>query len=607
MYLCAFHASGESLDRTRIGLHLARLRELGDTDPTVVTAGPFAAALPGRPTRFAPAIVRLKHLVACGVARLDNRLEVARLGGAPDAGTDLELIVRALDECGEKCISSLLGDFAFVLWDPRAHKLIAARDAFGVKPLYHRRRDDVLLFSDRMDALASDGAYDVDYIGHFLTGLVDPGVRTIWSDVRSVPPGGFLLQRGTVLGARRYWSPEDFTAEPGEAEPFRTEQFLEALREGVSTRMGPAGATWAQLSGGVDSSSVVALAQSSAAPGLGLAGTFTLADTLGGGDERRYADSVIRRYGVRNERLLDYWGWQDDDEPPPATDGPSPLYPFYARDRRTAEVLRHAGARVLLSGFGSDHYLTGNPGYITDLAASGKVATALRELTQWSIMNRESFWTLAARHLITPMLAPRRTNDHAVGPLPAWLDEGFARDLSLAARTADASARGGQPGRMFARKLCRDIASIPAWIDRWPYGDDIEVRYPFLHRPLVELSLRLPAALRIRPPVTKWVLRESMRGLLPEEVRTRSTKGMIDARILWSLEHERERIDGMLKDPILAQIGCITPDALRKEVDAARRGVPANLVMLMSALALETWLSVRSNRWTGTRANKTAA
>lgn len=553
MYLCAFHiGGGEPLQRGQLFTCFARLRDGRDADVSTTSVGPFVAAVPTRSRRRQPRIVRWKHLIAVGEARLDNRAEVAGIAGVRDAGpergltdfevSDLEWVVRAIDACGERCIPSILGDFAFVLWDPRAHKLLAARDAFGVKPLYRRKLDDVLLFSDRMDAIATDGSYDLDYIGDFVTGLVDPGVRTIWAGVRTVPAGGFLLQRGTVAAARRYWSAEDFTPEPGEAEPLQ-ERFVSLLREGVRSRLGPAGATWSQLSGGIDSSAVVALAQDVAAAGQGLAGTITLVDSLGGGDERRYSDSVARKYDLRNEQVHDYWAWQEDDEPPPMTDGPRPLYPFYARDRRTVEVLRNAGARVLLSGFGSDHYLTGNPGYITDLAARGNIPTALRELTQWSVMNRQSFWTLASRHLVEPMLGLVRGNGRAA-QLPGWLDERFAAHHSLGSRTIGAIERV-KPGRTFAQRVCRDVRSIPAWIDRWPFTDEVEIRYPFLYRPLVELSLRLPAALRTRPGMTKWILRESMHGLLPEHVRRRSSKGMIDARILWSLQRERRRVDAI--------------------------------------------------------------
>ncbi len=605
MYLCAFRPTGQPLDRGDLFVHLTRLRNERDVEFSFVSAGCFAAALPVRSVRPNPLVARTRDLVAVGEARLDNRAELARLSGLPDIGTDLELVLRTVDACGEKAISAILGDFAFLLWDARAQKLLAVRDAFGVKVLYYRRTPELLLFSDRMDAVATDERYDLDYIGDFLTGLIDPDQRTIWADVRAVPAGGFLIQRGTVLQSRRYWSADAFTAQTNQDETSCTAQFVSLLEDAVRCRLEPGGTTWSHLSGGLDSSSIVALAQTMAGPGQRLGGTLTLVDTLGTGDERRFSDSVIRRYDVRNEQVRDYWAWQEDDTPPPVTDGPRPLYPFFARDRRVLQVLTKAGARVLLSGFGSDHYLTGNVHYITDLAARGEVAAALRHLARWSVTTRQSFWTLTQRHLVSPLL--RSSMNGSAVQLPAWFDKRFARSRCLVDRTLDAIDITGRPGTMFIQKSCRDIASIPAWIDRWPFGDDVEVRYPFLYRPLVEASLRLPPTLKIRPQGTKWILRQAMRGLLPEEVRARSTKASIDARMLWSLQRELPRVRRLLRDPMLGQLGCVRPDELRREVDAARRGVPTNLVMLMSALSLETWLSVRSGTWTASMTRQTAA
>jgi hypothetical protein len=109
--------------------------------------------------------------------------------------------------------------------------------------------------------------------------------------------------------------------------------------------------------------------------------------------------------------------------------------------------------------------------------------------------------------------------------------------------------------------------------------------------------LRLPPTQRVRPHARKWILREATRDVLPETVRTRATKGGIDARVLWSLQHEHARVDSLLSDPILAQLGCIDPQPLRVAVEQARHGRPVNNVLLMSALSLETWMAVRNGRW----------
>jgi asparagine synthase (glutamine-hydrolysing) len=229
------------------------------------------------------------------------------------------------------------------------------------------------------------------------------------------------------------------------------------------------------------------------------------------------------------------------------------------------DVVRNSGGRVLLSGFGSDHYLYGNLHYVTDLARRGRVGAAVRELAAWSVASRSSFWTLAREHLgpLVPGVGRKRIDP--LDDVPPWVEPAFAARhgvRGLLDNGIDAPA-----GRLFDGRTARDLQTVPSGIERWPFGEDVEVRYPVLHRPLVEAALRLPVRMRFRPQGRKWVLREAMRGILPEEVRTRVGKGTIDGR-----------------------------------------GLPTNLAFLMSALSLETWLTVRSGRWAAAaRTAQTAA
>src|SRR5690606_40156172 len=96
--------------------------------------------------------------------------------------------------------------------------------------------------------------------------------------------------------------------------------------------------------------------------------------SMGDGDERRYSDAVVARWALRNEQLSDFWPWQYDGSEAPLTDQPSPLYPFYARDRRVHQLVRNEGARVVLSGFGADHYLAPTLDYTTYLSSQGTAA-----------------------------------------------------------------------------------------------------------------------------------------------------------------------------------------------------------------------------------------
>ncbi len=226
--------------------------------------------------------------------------------------------------------------------------------------------------------------------------------------------------------------------------------------------------------------------------------------------------------------------------------------------------------------------------------------TAVRELTRFSVAARQSFWTGLGRYGIHPFLPTwlklRWARPHE--QLPRWLDPGFVRRLGVADRlpvVRNLSVPRG--GSFFAHEVATGLALLPGFLERGPFQDGLEMRYPFLHRPLVEHSLRLPPSLRIRPGYGKHVLREAMRGILPEEVRTRRGKGGIDARLLWAINREWARLDELLRDPEIARRGWVRADALRAATERARRGEAHNIVFLLCALSLETWLAVRSGRW----------
>jgi asparagine synthase (glutamine-hydrolysing) len=599
VYVCALRPLGEPLDRTDVFGYIARLdRSAEDTLQSIVD-GPFAAVAVQRPDELRPQIARWRHLIGAGDVRLDNPGEIARLAGVKlgDVESDLQLVLAALDQVGEACVRPLLGDFAFVAWDARAQKLIAVRDAFGVKPLFRTSTTDLELFSSEIRPLRRQDEYDLEFIAAYLSGQGVVADRTVWREVGTVPPASLLRQRGTVQTVERFWRPEEFPpAETGDEEA-NCAEFRALLERGIEARLHGAGEVWAQLSGGLDSSSVVALAHRASVRGGRLAGTVTMVDSMGEGDERVYSDAVVQRFGIRNEQVHDYWPWQDDGEAPPLTDQPTPMYPFFARERRVLRLAQNAGARVMLSGLGADHYLWGSLDYITDLVSARRFSDAISEITTWSVATRQSFWTLGRQYLVDPFFS---RGPAAAPPLPEWAAR---RGLSVPAPHMGAPRAGAR----FAHSVASAVAALPRWMERFPAGETLEMRYPFLYRPLVELSLQLPARQRVRPRERKWILRQATRDVLPEIVRTRSSKGGIDARVLWSLQRERQRIDVLMKDPVLGQLGCIDVPRLRAAVDDARRGVPVHNVHLFSTLSLETWLAVQSGSWTAQRTPSASA
>lgn len=605
-FFCALRTDGGEIGRKDVFGQIARLPR--SIEWQSVLNGSFCAVTPSFPT-MRPLTARGRGYVAVGDVRLDNRAELLRESALDADAGDLAVVAALLDQQGAAVIPRILGDFSFVFWDARGQKLLAARDAFGVKPLYYRRDGNHLLIASRLAPLVGDEQLDREYLADMLVGLPTATPRTVWSGTLAVEPGALLIQRGSVTAQSRYWDASVFRPAARITEADAARQFRELFISAVDQRITAGEPVWSQLSGGLDSSAVVAVAERGRRPDSTsrIAGTITVVDSLGDGDEQRFSNAVLAAYPLPNEVIRDYWPWRDDEGwGPPVTDEPSPLFPFHLREQRTVARVRQSGGRVLLSGLGSDHYLHGTLSYMADLVASGSLRTAMSEALGWAIATRRSFWSTANCNAVQPLL--RLTGiGRQRARAPRWIKRDFAIQHGVHNRIAEAQSPTAPIGSMYVTHTATELRRVANWIQRGPFEDELEMRYPFLHRPLVEFALSLPISMKVRPGTHKWILREALRGILPEAVRTRTTKGGIDARIYWTLQHEARLINQLLKDPLLGQLGCVDVDELKRMVEVARLGEYRNTVHIFSVLALETWLRARFGMWPTRVSTQTAA
>ena len=558
---------------------------------------------------FGPVVARWETYLAAGNVRLDNRPDVARWAGCRSAGraeaSDLDLVVRAVALRGEAVIADILGDFAFAIWDTATRRVVAARDAFGVKRICYRDDPHLLAFSSRAELLAEGDAYDIQPLVEMIAMCNPSPDRTVYASVRAVPPASVLRGRAGSLAVQEYWSPERF--EPRPVPPGGEQDCYDAFRalfaESVRQRLTGEGDVWSQLSGGLDSSSVVSMAQWLEQRGEvahGVAGTISWVYRWStDGDEREYSDAVARHWGVRNEVMLNDWFWEDDGEPPPLTDEPDPEYVTWARERRTIRLIRANGGRVLLTGLGSDQYLLGNMLFFADWISEGRIGEALREMLRRATLGRVSFWELAYKNALLPIL-PAVARDRLMpgARAPSWITPGLAERFGVA-RTDEARSYDGRSRGKYNFVVTRDLRSLHRNLRRNFFVDDyLEVRHPFLFRPLIELALRLPVEMCVQPHARKWVLREAMRDILPPLVRARVGKGANFGSALQSLRRGHRHFQKLLVNPFLAQLGCIDPTRLREGYGiACRVGEHYQTSAVSYTLAMETWLRAQSGRW----------
>jgi len=541
--------------------------------------------------------------IGVGTVRLDDRAQWLRRWSLYERDpTDLELFVRAIDECGRVALDSLLGEFAVVIWNDRNKEVDAVRDPFGIHPLFVNGDIDYLACSSHARSLGRLGSWDRAYLADFIGDGPSTVTRTVFAGVRPVQSGTAVRWRpGRSPIDFSYWDPAKIRQSSTTSGRDAADRFRELFFRSVASTVNDATPAWAHLSGGLDSSSIVCVADHLAKNGLcaALAGTITIVDTLGTGDERDFSNAVVQQTRVRNELVIDAWPWMQDDVGPPTTDQPTGAYPFYARERRIGRIIADAGGRVLLGGLGSDHYLALDPPFIADLIATGQLVRAIRMALERATAERRTLWKCLYRYGLYPLL-PLKLRARWAGKyerLPPWIDPGLSEEFRLPERLSYIRRMNGSPGDKVRYATTSALASIAHDAQQWTGDAAIEMRYPFLNRKLVEFALTLTPELRELPQRTKRVLREALGPLLPRIVSERNGKGGIGARVRWALDREHDLIDQLSDEPILGELGCVRPKELRRQIRRARAGHRISLWLLFQTLALESWLRVVSGRW----------
>lgn len=606
-FTCLVSLTGKPLtadDRRPLDEHL---RSIGINDRSWEEAG-NVHVLARHPNREADSfIARAGSLIGVGDVRLDNREEIeSGLDLGPEPATDLALALQAFRAKGTDSVARQLGAFAYIAWDSATRKLTVVRDTFGVKTLFYIRiGTDFIAFSSHASLLGIHGEVSKEYIAkHFLRTVTEED--TIYEAVEVVPAAHVLVSRDDGWSRHSYWSPDDFKVDPTLGHGDTVQEIRRLFADSVRSRMSCPNPVWSELSGGLDTSSVISTASwlhRSNEIDQGLAGTINYSDSMGAGDESEFVDAVLEESGLDNHKIRECWPWQNDGAGPMPTELPGPVTFFWSRNRKRNEILKDARAGVLLSGHGGDHLFEGNHLFFADRLAKGKVFSACGQMAHFAALNQESFWRLTFHLGLAPLL-PSGFRSHLASRknhlrIPSWVSPDIRRhfDLDGHFRRTSVPNRVAGPLPRYHSEDVQHIRSLPRCLPHCDPFVTYERRFPFLHRPLVELSLRLPPELKVHPFGRKYALREALRGVLPEKVRTRRGKGGVGTRMLWALNHEHRLLEKMLRDPVLAQMGFVDAVELRKAYEDARTGKRQLTVPLFSTLALETWLLIKLDRW----------
>jgi asparagine synthase (glutamine-hydrolysing) len=529
--------------------------------------------------------------------------------------TDTEVILNLYLRCGAEMLTRLNGIFAFALWDARSRSLLLARDGLGVKPFYYAATTDGLVFASELKAVLQSPSVsrtlDIDAVRQYTRFLWCPAPQTMLQNVRKLLPG----HAAWVVGGEmtRSWQYYDvpFDEEPdafanGDAIGTTRAVIAEAIERQMVADV-PVGAF---LSGGLDSSAVVAFARQhqQAEPLRCFTIGFSEGKTAteGVADDLPYARRVARHLGVPLDEVTVAPATIDDlyamiyqlDEPQ------ADLAPLNVSV--ISRAARQAGIKVLLSGAGGDDIFSGyrrHQSLQLEPAWSWlpyPARAALRGLSQ-RVPTRHP----TLRRAVKVFSQAHRSSDDRIASYFYWLDPEHGDSLFEGDALRDARPASGDALLDCVQSLPSNMPRLNKMLyldtkfflpdhnlnytDKLSMAHGVEVRVPLLDYEVVRHAGRLRVEDKQRGPTTKWVFRKAMEGILPRDVIYRPKAGFGVPLREWMAKALLPLVDEVLSARSIAQRGIFNPAATRRLVELDRRGAIDAAYPILSIACIELW------------------
>jgi len=540
--------------------------------------------------------------------RLDNREElVQQLSGAVTLESpDVAIVAAAYEQWETKCLAKLIGDWALSLWEPKERTLILAKDFLGTRHLYYTSDAEQVSWSSILDPLVLLAGkrfkLEEEYIAGWL-GFFPATHLTPYAGIHAVPPSTFVTLHSGRETVTKYW---DF--DPHKQIRYRSdreyeEHFRTVFQESVRRRLRSDSPVLAELSGGMDSSSIVCMAyriigaSSSARPQLDTLSYYN--DSEPNWNERPYFESVEERIGRT--------GWHIDVSANCSFDlcsgAEEPVTPAHIGLSKTleslAERLGKRGNRVLLSGLGGDEVTGGVPTptpELMDALARAHFRKLAPRLKAWALYQRKPLIHLlleVLRGFFPPALVG------VAEPLrpQGWIFQQFVsryRD-ALSCYPTRVKLFGALPSFQenvsTLQVLRRQLTCLPALC-----APLHERRYPFLDRNLLEFLYAVPRDQLVRPGQRRSLMRRALEGVVPEKALNRRRKAYVARSPALTVVVQWSRLIANCPEILSSALGIIDGQSFSKAMEKARHGQQVHVVQLMRAVAVEAWLRRAGSR-----------
>jgi len=527
------------------------------------------------------------------------RRQLEQRGHTFRTSSDTETIVHLYEDLGPQCVDQLRGMFALAIWDERQQQILLARDRLGIKPLYYAERDGELVFASELKPILQlghvDRALNWEAVGHLFTFLATSPDQSIVDGVKKLEPARrAVARRGSSLRVERYW---DVTFDPDErsTEHELVERLRGLLVESVALHQVGDVPVGAFLSGGIDSSSVVATMSPLNRSRIK---TFSVGFREEGYNELGHAQQVAALHDTDHHHLVlepDVVSMVEDlawylDEP----FGDTSAIPTYMVSKLAAEHVK-----VVLTGDGGDEVFAGYDKYVVEgreraydrvpapiRRAAGVVGDAMPEGMRGRRFLRHLALDGSRRYL------DAQTLFHTDELSKLFRPDAFAELVNHDPWAASLSHLSGDRDWISSVQYGDLQTYLPldvlTKVDRMTMAHSIEARPPLLDHRLVEFAATIPAHFRLRDGTTKYLLKQAMRGILPDEIIDRPKQGFAVPLARWF----RGPLAGFARDVLLSdtcrQRGFLNTSYVERLLQLHQGGRDLDL-QLWTTLSFELW------------------
>lgn len=532
--------------------------------------------------------------------RLDNREDLVReLGGhLPCEQADVAIVACAYESWGPETFVRLIGDWALSIWDPAENTVVLARDYAAVRRLYYHATRQSVVWCTHLAPLviASDGKLEVneEYVAGYLVRHADASL-TPYKNVQAVPPGSWVKFDNGKIIMHAYWSLQPKSLRYRSDAEYE-EHFRHLFRQAVRRRLRSDSPILAELSGGLDSSSIVCMAddilshEGVQSPRLDTLSFYDSKEPEG--DDHLYFTKVEEkrgRHGVHADLAAEEanlnFAFTEFIASPGAQDRPD-------THRAERKILQENGYRVVLSGLGGDEFCgeAWDPKvYMGDLLARFRWRELATQLKLWSLASRRPWIHLflqACAQFLPLSVRGRLSKELRIEPA---VNPAFARRCHLFQILLDGTRRRRPwlPGHADAlatlTELANQMGDRPFWAE--------EVRYPFLDRDLVEFLVAIPPDQLKRPGESRFLMRRALAHLLPPEVLRRRTKGGAGRCYIVMVQRQWNELEAIFRAPLSASLGFLDATRFLESLRELKNGILTHSTFqLLNGIKLELWL-----------------